>query len=74
MDKKTRGKKFVMMVDRTDATRTVKELNATQKEFVYFWDDDSHNRGKGTSYLKVKIYKLPNEDYRKPVARSHIDE
>lgn len=62
---------MVMYLEEKDANRVVKELNKVQTKWIYFWDASPTQ--KKTPNSRVGLFKIPNEDYRKPVARSHID-
>lgn len=72
MGKVIKGRKLVRHIPKEGAKEVVQKLNKDQKKWIYFWDDI-----KGTIYrgmVSVGLYRIPNEDYRKPVARRHVDE
>lgn len=63
---------MVMSLEIKDALGVVKELNKVQTKYIYFWDEIASKQKKNIG--RVCLFKIPNEDYRKPVARRHVDE
>ncbi len=51
-------RKLVMYVEQGDANRIVKELNAVQRRWTYFWDESPTQREKVD---RVGLFKIPNE-------------